>query len=71
MGTGGSRGDDCYGRPAGIIEVAGGSLTVGQDFGLHNDGANMSFCDGHVKWQKSGSWESYAKHYTTYWQKTR
>ncbi len=71
MGTGGSRGDDCYVRPAGIIEVAGGSLTVGQDFGLHNEGANMSFCDGHVKWQKSGSWESYAKHYSTYWQKTR
>jgi prepilin-type N-terminal cleavage/methylation domain-containing protein/prepilin-type processing-associated H-X9-DG protein len=71
MGTGGSSGDDCYGRPAGIIEVSGGSLVAGQDYGLHNNGANVSFCDGHVKWMKSGAWESYAKHYSSYWQKTR
>lgn len=67
MSNGGSRGDDCLARPAGIAKVSGGSIVAGQDYARHNEGANIAFADGHAKWLKSGSWEWYPEHYDKYW----
>jgi len=66
-----SRDDNCRGRPAGIPRASSSGLVNGKDYGRHNGGANVSFCDGHGKWLKSGTWEYHPEHYGKYWDRVR
>ena len=56
----------CYARPASVRP------DTGVDESAHNGGANISWCDGHVKWLDSNSWPgTTAAQYDQYWRKAR
>lgn len=57
-------GPDCRARAAGTFQ--------GKSYGnRHNDGANIAWCDGHVKWMKDGEWNRYPESYSKYWDRAR
>ncbi len=52
----------CIGQPAGIRPSDGTNLS------RHSEGLNVAFCDGHVKWYKSGTVDYDS---ARYWTRTR
>lgn len=39
------------------------------DWSRHNDGANIAYADGHVKWLKNENWAYYPENYDAVWRK--
>jgi len=73
----GSRGDDCRARPDGIVVDSSGAATVnGTNTARHNEGSNVAFGDGHVKWLRAGTWERVPNpagndpNYAKYWRRS-
>ncbi|MGC9320103.1 MAG: DUF1559 domain-containing protein [Armatimonadota bacterium] len=57
-------GPDCRARACGTYE--------GKSYAnRHNDGGNIAWCDGHVKWMKNGEWNIYPASYNKYWREAR
>ncbi|MCD6351805.1 MAG: DUF1559 domain-containing protein [Armatimonadetes bacterium] len=72
------RGDRPCGYPLGTVASGPNcrARTCGKYNGTdyasrHNDGGNIVFCDGHVKWLRDGTWNRYPESYAQYWRRTR